>query len=242
MAKGLGLGGLSCGMQTMKYFLFGVNLLFTLVGLGLLVVSGIVINELGDYKEAFDGAIGYAQAVPIVGIVLGLFIFIGASLGCLGAIKENTCFVKTFLAFLILTIVVELAIAAVVIVYNNDSTLQAKLDGYMKTPFDECVGVKPELRECGWAVELQKTFKCCGYGDDDLQVKYSSRCYGSTPEEVFAAGRAATQYCNAAIVADLNSQLTTVAGVLGGVVAVSIVLVIGTCCLICGINGDNKYA
>ncbi len=60
--------------------------LFQLCGLGIIIGGALVFTVYNDYVD-FTGESG--NAVPIILIVVGAFIFITGFLGCCGAIKEN---------------------------------------------------------------------------------------------------------------------------------------------------------
>lgn len=69
-------------MYSNLYFLSN----FQISGLGILIAGALVLADLNEYGHFVEGRI---QAPPIVLIVTGALIFLIASLGCYGAIKES---------------------------------------------------------------------------------------------------------------------------------------------------------
>lgn len=240
-------GSLGCGLQTIKYFLFFVNVIFLLIGLGLIGVGAYVASEVSDFKDAFEDGFTFAVAIPVVAITLGVFIAIGAAMGCLGALKENTCMIKTFLFFLVLVIIAEIGVAGAIIAYNESPSLQTSINDAMAVPFEKCQ--KKDLLdavtpECAWLPTVQSSLKCCGYDKTrvDKTLGYKTFCVGKDAAEQLLAVASADQFCNVAIIDVIKDNLALVAGILGGIFFVEVALMVGTCCLICGINDDNKYA
>lgn len=245
MAKGTAAGALGCGMQTIKYFIFLVNLLFFLVGLALLGVSIWLATEVPKFKEAFEGGgVTFIEAVPAVGIAVGLFIFVASLMGCIGSIKENTCMMKTFITFLTSMMMLEVAIVGLVIAYNVNPELESQLDDYMQIPFSSCTEDPTTVEaSCTWLPVIQTELQCCGYNKDENASPSGAKlqCIGELMERTVAMA-AANDYCNRAIKDWLREYMGWVAGILGSIFFVEILLLVGSCCLVRGINGENKYA
>jgi len=241
MAMGLGIGALGSGNTFVKYFLFISNLIFFLVGGGLIGVGIYLLNELLKVSDAV-GDQAFVIGLPAGIITLGLFIFIGSAFGCIGALRESTCMIKSFLGFLVVTLILELVITGFVIAYNTDGTTQDAIDNLMKQPFEECTnGPKSKTVACTWLPEVQSWLKCCGYTKEKNPIAgWKDECGGDSGQRL-AASYAATQYCNKAIVEYVSSNMVYVASILGALLFVEVLLVIGTCFLIQGIKEDNQY-
>lgn len=63
-----------------------------LSGLGILIAGAIVLADFNEFNHFIEGRV---LAPPIVLIVTGLIIFLIASLGCFGAIKESPTLLLT---------------------------------------------------------------------------------------------------------------------------------------------------
>lgn len=63
-----------------------------LSGLGILIAGAIVLADVNEFNHFIEGRV---LAPPIVLIVTGLIIFLIASLGCFGAIKESPTLLLT---------------------------------------------------------------------------------------------------------------------------------------------------
>lgn len=59
---------------------------FQISGLGILIAGAVVLADVNEFNHFIEGKV---TAPPIVLIVTGLIIFVIASLGCFGAIKES---------------------------------------------------------------------------------------------------------------------------------------------------------
>lgn len=55
-------------------------------GIGLIVAGAYVLSDVGEFSHFMEGRL---IATPIVLIVAGIIIFLIASLGCYGAIRES---------------------------------------------------------------------------------------------------------------------------------------------------------
>lgn len=56
-------------------------------GLGLVIAGALVISDINEFNHFLEGRV---TAPPIVLIITGAIIFLIASLGCYGAIREST--------------------------------------------------------------------------------------------------------------------------------------------------------
>lgn len=59
---------------------------FQISGIGLIIAGSVVLSEVNEYGHFLEGKI---LAPPVVLIVAGCIIFLVASLGCYGAIRES---------------------------------------------------------------------------------------------------------------------------------------------------------
>uniref|UniRef100_G3CJT8 Tetraspanin n=1 Tax=Dipetalogaster maximus TaxID=72496 RepID=G3CJT8_DIPMA len=144
----------ACGMSFIKYLLFIFNLLFAISGLAVLIVGAVVLSNIGEFERYVDSTV---LGPPIVLIVVGAVIFLIASLGCCGAIKENYYLLIVFAILLGVIFIMELAVGIAASVAKDDfttalrSSLEKSMSNYTISSAD---------RE-SWD-GIQKSLKCCG--------------------------------------------------------------------------------
>ena len=80
------------GMKCIRVLLFVFNVLFTLIGIGLIAAGAYVQVNLKSYSELIGGQL---SAAAVFFIILGVLIFMIAAFGCCGAYKENYCCIMT---------------------------------------------------------------------------------------------------------------------------------------------------
>ncbi|KAJ8932726.1 hypothetical protein NQ314_014422 [Rhamnusium bicolor] len=76
----------TCELSLIKYILFIFNVIFAISGIGLIVAGSIVLSDVGEFSHFMDSKI---LDSPVVLIVAGVIVFLVASLGCYGAIRES---------------------------------------------------------------------------------------------------------------------------------------------------------
>nr|CAD7602434.1 unnamed protein product [Timema genevievae] len=88
-----------------------------LVGIALLTLGALIqatITEVTDFMA------GKFSVPSIALIIVGSIVFIVAFYGCCGAIRKNSCMVTTYVIFLMVILVIEIAIASVAFIYKDD--------------------------------------------------------------------------------------------------------------------------
>lgn len=239
MARGNGRGGLECGMSFVKYTIFIINVIFFLLGGAMLGVGIYLMINMTIYEDTFEDK-SILVGFPASSIGLGAFILIGSALGSFGAIRENTCFIKLYLLFIIFVMLIEMAIAGLLIAYATDDGLKNILDNHMKAPINECKGKNPQTeKDCKWLSVLQSRLDCCGYSSrgSNITVPTIEDCQILT-----ANVPSKNKFCNRAILSLIDDYLVPVAISLGAVLFVELMLIVGTCLLLNRIRDDEKYA
>ncbi|XP_052080053.1 CD63 antigen-like [Mytilus californianus] len=138
------------GMKCIRVLLFAFNVLFTLIGIGLIAGGAYVQINLKGYSEIIGGQF---SAAAVFLIVLGVFIFMIAAFGCCGAYKENYCCIMTFAGILIIIFICEMAAGIAGFIYKD------KVDGEISKLMKETIKDGKALED--WD-KVQKEFKCCG--------------------------------------------------------------------------------
>nr|CAD7268691.1 unnamed protein product [Timema shepardi] len=90
-----------------------------------MLLAGIALLTLGaliqaTITEVTDFMAGKFSVPSIALIIVGSIVFIVAFYGCCGAIRESSCMVTTYVIFLMVILVIEIAIAAVAFIYKDD--------------------------------------------------------------------------------------------------------------------------
>ncbi|KAL6440313.1 hypothetical protein ACFW04_003108 [Cataglyphis niger] len=99
---------LDVGLRCIKYLLCAVNSLFVLTGVMIISVGTTIYAVYENFSHFLDSS--YFSPATLL-IVVGIFVFIIAFMGCCGAIRESTCMVLVFAVLLSVVLVMELAAA-----------------------------------------------------------------------------------------------------------------------------------
>ncbi|ALC41286.1 Tsp47F [Drosophila busckii] len=142
----------SCGPSLIKYILFAFNVLFALSGLGILIAGAVVLSDVSEFNHFVEGRV---LAPPIVLIITGLVIFLIASLGCFGAIKESPTLLLTYAVLLAIIFIVELAVGIAASVFKKD------LEGMLKNSLMESIKRSNAEDNQAWD-NVQRKLMCCG--------------------------------------------------------------------------------
>uniref|UniRef100_A0A1E1XS67 Tetraspanin n=1 Tax=Amblyomma sculptum TaxID=1581419 RepID=A0A1E1XS67_AMBSC len=105
----------SSKMGFVKYLLFAFNAIFVLCGIALIAVGGVVLSALNPQKPFYEGYLG----APVAIVVLGVFVFVLAFLGCCGAIRENYHMIMAFSVLLTIILICELGAAIAAYAYRS---------------------------------------------------------------------------------------------------------------------------
>lgn len=179
---------MGCCDGCIKYLLFFFNLIFSLSGLAIIIVGGILLSQVSDFGNILSDISSGLTAPQITLIVVGVIIFVVATLGCCGAIRESRCMLISFAVLLLTIFVIELAIGIYAV--TNFDNLKTDIEKGLGKNFDK-YSSDSDVREAYDA--LQKTVECCGIqgmGDyqnrgllipDSCCINYSSGCAGQTP-------------------------------------------------------------
>ncbi|KAK9302795.1 hypothetical protein QLX08_005290 [Tetragonisca angustula] len=146
---------LDVGLRCIKYLLCAVNSLFVLTGIMIISVGTTIYAVYEDFSHFLDPS--YFSPATLL-IVVGIFVFIIAFLGCCGALRESTCMVLVFAVSLSVVLVLELAaaIAAYALQDGIKSLLADKINATMHE--------YPTHNEAKAAIDfLQSKLYCCGY-------------------------------------------------------------------------------
>lgn len=142
----------SCGMSVIKYILFIFNFAFAISGLGILIAGALVLADVNEFNHFLEGRV---IAPPIVLIITGAVVFLIASLGCYGAIKENPNLLYIFAVLLGIIFIVELAVGIAACVFKSD------LEDALKSSLQESIARSSNEDLIAWD-NAQRKLHCCG--------------------------------------------------------------------------------
>ncbi|XP_058464553.1 23 kDa integral membrane protein [Malaya genurostris] len=142
----------SCGTATIKYLLFVFNLIFAVSGLILLIAGILVLLDVNDYQHFVEDKL---IAPPVVLIVVGTLVFLVASLGCYGAIKESPKLLNAFAVFLLIVLIIEVAVAIAAIAFKAD------LQNALETQLEKSI-TRHNSADMGAWNSVHKKMMCCG--------------------------------------------------------------------------------
>lgn len=128
-------------------FLCGISVL----GLGIYLTVNLKMAAITPSLASFN----LAHALMITGIIITCVSF----LGFLGALKENRCLLLTFFLLLFILMLVELAAACMLLVYDNEVSKWVEndlKDGLKRAKQPNNATVLAEWES------VQKTLHCCG--------------------------------------------------------------------------------
>jgi len=138
-----------------RFALFVLNFCVFAVGLATVVLASVVIHK--------DATIGVLLAdgiftLPICVLIAGLLILLLGFLGCCGALKENSCMLKTYASIVLVLFIAEVVLGILILVYTDQAEMYIK-DG-MTHQFNQYGNNDTKLTT---SLDLvQHDLECCG--------------------------------------------------------------------------------
>ncbi|XP_022288119.2 tetraspanin-33-like [Crassostrea virginica] len=162
----------------LKYFLFFENVLIWLVGLAMTAIGAYVLYIKDKVvKDAFDFFLDPATLMTTGGAIIVFITFFG----CMGALRENTCFLKTYNYILSFFFLGEMALIILIFVFYYVPESRDKLGIFPKDSLSQAIdkyGVEDDDDMVNLIDNIQKTLQCCGLADSDDGYKdWSSNDY-----------------------------------------------------------------
>jgi len=234
-----------------KLGLFILNFLVFAVGLAVVVLASVVIHKDTTIGVLLQGGI---FTLPICILIAGLIVLLIGFLGCCGAIKENSCMLKTYAAIVLVLFIAEIVLGIMVFVYTDKA--EAFIQDGMTDSFNKYGGVDEQLTK-GLDV-VQHDLECCGVTGFQNWQNYT---YGKEPESLndVASGccKEETEGCNKGMATKseeeamktiytegcydaVKNQLMGVTIGLGAATVVLAVVQIMAICCACGLAKNSK--
>ncbi|VDM09443.1 unnamed protein product [Wuchereria bancrofti] len=164
-----------------KYTIFGFNVLFWIIGFALLAVGVWAHFEKNSAYSHLNKASRFYLDPAIFLIFAGGLIFLIGFSGCVGALRENTCFLALYSTIIGLLLLAEMALIVLVFASKDWITQEffTRLDDTVIMYRDD-----PDLQALiDW---VQIYFKCCGMrspNDWDMNIYFNkSSQQFSSPE------------------------------------------------------------
>ncbi|XP_019872700.2 23 kDa integral membrane protein [Aethina tumida] len=158
---------MSCGSGLLKIFLFVSNVVFVLAGLALVIIGGISLSNIKNYKEAIPEDVSLQQ-IPILTIVIGSIILVISFLGCCGACTSSVCMLYSYGIILFVLLLVQIALGAYAILTIKDAdNMQGKIhDVFEKLYKSNDPAVKNLVKD------IKDVFKCTESGSHPCDVAF----------------------------------------------------------------------
>ncbi|XP_071169690.1 tetraspanin-33-like [Mytilus edulis] len=150
-----------------KYLLFSLNFVFWILGLAFAILGTyILILKHKVVKDAFDFFLDPSTIMCTAGAVI---VFV-AFFGCMGALRENTCFLQFFNYLVTFMFVGEIVFVIFVFVFYFVPDAREQLGLFPEKSMHEAIikyGVVDDDDMVNFIDNIQQTLKCCGLGDKE---------------------------------------------------------------------------
>lgn len=203
-----------------KYILFFENFILFLLGVAVLAIGTYILVLK---KKKVHDPLDFFMDPACVMCLGGALIFVLAFLGCTGALRENTCFLKVFHHTLSLFLLLELGVAVCFfLIYYVEDVRNAL---FPKDAFNEAIVNYRDDRDMQDLIDsLQSSLGCCGLSDTETgymdwnkNIYFNCSVTNKSPERCsvppscckLETGQTVNLYCGANIYTlDENGQRT----------------------------------
>ncbi|CAG5125358.1 unnamed protein product, partial [Candidula unifasciata] len=148
-----------------KYFLFGINFLFELIGIAF-AATGIYI--LSQKNKAVTSFIDFVFDPGCDLCLAGFIILVIAFFGCVGALRESTLFLKIYHLLLSIFLILEVIVVIFVFVFYFVDGAFANIGLYPEDAFKDAIHkYRDDPDTQGFIDNIQETLSCCGTSNDN---------------------------------------------------------------------------
>lgn len=170
---------MGCAMGFVKYAMFIFNLIFTIIGLALVILGtlfSVVITHGSNASPDVDNHV-FVQIVAAT-IIIGVIVFVTSFLGCCGAVKENQFMLRAYAAILLTIFIVQLSTG--IYALTEIGYIEQKIETVQNNIALKFVGASmfndPELIDSRDL--MQSRLKCCGASGPEIygDIKPGSCC------------------------------------------------------------------
>lgn len=158
-----------------KYTLFFVNVFFWLAAVLILAVGVYIMVEK---KDAYQNLSDLSFDPAVLFVILGGTLFLITFLGCLGALRENTCMLCCYASIIGILLLIEVACGVLGFVFRN--MLQTRIEDKLK----KAIVLYRDNPDLQLVIETTQTeFECCGINSyTDWQANIYFNCSSKGPE------------------------------------------------------------
>lgn len=142
--------------KCIKFSLFFLNVLFWLAAI---LILGVGVYVMVEKKDAYQNLSDLSFDPAVLFVLLGAVLFVITFLGCLGALRENTCMLCFYSSIIVFLLLVEVSCGVLGFVFRDrvQEGIGEKLSNAIILYRDPD---KPDLQ---LLIETTQTeFKCCG--------------------------------------------------------------------------------
>lgn len=165
---------LQCGGKVGLVFLVVINIIFSLMGLGLLIAGALALSDVGnvntdhvkpllDTIEVGSFQVGsMATNLSILFIVIGVFIMIVSGLGLFGACCQNKCMLVVYAVLVLILLLMKIVIIALWFTMKDkvESEIKAKLVTALKNNYKDDTITNSNSVSNAWNYMFM-TLDCC---------------------------------------------------------------------------------
>ncbi|XP_033096225.1 23 kDa integral membrane protein-like [Anneissia japonica] len=157
-----------------RSLMFLLNTCVLLAGAAMIAVGVLAIIEWPEYEYIFKGETTIYK-VSIVTVVTGSLLFLVGFSGCVGACRESTCLLSSYIFFTMLLAILQIACGVLILLYSGD--VETKLSGKLTSAFGEY----DEDDDAKNAVDyIQRKHECCGLDGPDY---WNNNTFTIPPDE-----------------------------------------------------------
>jgi hypothetical protein len=140
------------GTSLVKWLLFIFNLIFFILGFAILIIGIVFLVSIRNYIGNNTGALTPAIFFIIIGCIVAIVSFFG----CLGAVKESSGLIKTFVVLMLILVVL------VVVLFIITLVLRGKVYQWTSSFMMDVIRNYGADTNKAFVDTLQSNFTCCG--------------------------------------------------------------------------------
>ncbi|XP_064603814.1 tetraspanin-5-like [Liolophura sinensis] len=153
----------------LKYFLFFVNFIFWLAGLGLMIIGAWVLNE--KQKEVRDALDFFLDPSCVMCLTGSVTVFL-AMVGGMGALRENQILLKIYHYTLSTILLGEIVLAVLLFVFYYVPDARTKLQLFPEKTFNDAIVKYRDDDDMKDLIDtIQEGLQCCGLSNTDEGYK-----------------------------------------------------------------------
>lgn len=242
----------------LKYLIFGFNVIFWLVGLGIFVVGFWAWTEK-DIFSNLSRLTNIALDPAFILVLVGSVTFVIGFTGCVGALRENTCFLASYAIFLAILLLLEMTVGilgfifkdwiksqatggfqAFIVYYRDDPDRQNLID-WIQEQWLECCGIEgPKdwdmniyFNCSSWEVGSREAcgvpFSCCRPQPDVREIIKNKQCGYDVRKPDYGGDKSAVIYEKGCLRAGEEWIEANLVPVAGVAVGVAVLQILGIC-------------